>query len=363
MTRNQLKAYSEADSIAQEVFSSIRTVFSFNGSQFEQKRYESHLNSARLWGIKKGLVLGLLLGATFALYFIIHGFGFRYAIDLLHEDKTKTVTNVVIIMDLISHGILGRLICEHLCPTRLDVKTLSGINLSIKRGETVALVGKSGCGKSTCIQLLLRFYDQLFGSILIDGYPINDYDLTWLRQNIGVVSQEPVLFGATVFENITYGKAGNVSVKEVEDAAKKTNAHDFIMKLPEQYETFVGERGISLSGGEKQRIVLTRALIGNPKILLLDEATSALDTNSEKIVQEALDNACRGMEMGNHETLMNNRQYYYETVRSQESTNVLEEVEEKEENRIYDSTQELNNGSKVRLAALKNPPSSCLAFI
>ncbi|CAF1052937.1 unnamed protein product [Didymodactylos carnosus] len=181
-------------------------------------------------------------------------------------------------------------------PTRLDVKALNGINLNVKRGETVALVGNNGCGKSTCVQLLLRFYDELFDGILIDGYPINDYDLTWLRQNIGVVSQEPVLFGVTVFENIAYGKAGNVSVKEVEDAAKKANAHDFVMKLPEQYETFVGERGINLSGGEKQRIVLARALVGNPKILLLDEATSALDTNSEKIVQEALDNACKGID-------------------------------------------------------------------
>ncbi|CAF1418493.1 unnamed protein product, partial [Didymodactylos carnosus] len=146
-----------------------------------------------------------------------------------------------------------------------------------------------------------------------------------------------VLFGVTIFENITYGKAGNVSIKEVEDAAKKANAHDFIMKLPEQYETFVGERGIHLSGGEKQRIVLARALIGNPEILLLDEATSALDTKSEKIVQKALNNACK--EMGSHETLMNNGQYYYETVRLQESTDILQEVEEKEENGIYDSTQ------------------------
>ncbi|CAF2990204.1 unnamed protein product [Rotaria sp. Silwood2] len=148
-------------------------------------------------------------------------------------------------------------------------------------------------GKSTCISLFLRFYEPTSGRITIDGRPITNYNIKQLRQNIGVVSQEPILFGMNIYDNIRLGKV-NATRAEIEQAAREANAHNFIMQLPNKYETFVGERGIQLSGGEKQRIALARALVKQPTFLLLDEATSALDNVSEKIVQEVLDRACQG---------------------------------------------------------------------
>uniref|UniRef100_A0A1B0D289 ABC-type xenobiotic transporter n=1 Tax=Phlebotomus papatasi TaxID=29031 RepID=A0A1B0D289_PHLPP len=165
-------------------------------------------------------------------------------------------------------------------PNRKTVKVLKGINLTIKRGETVALVGPSGCGKSTTIQLIQRFYDPLEGAVILDGRDIKDLDVAWLRSQIGVVGQEPVLFGTTIYENIRYGYEG-ATKEQIEAAAKAANAHNFIKTLPEGYNTLVGERGAQMSGGQKQRIAIARALVRNPDILLLDEATSALDTQSE----------------------------------------------------------------------------------
>ncbi|CAD5117623.1 DgyrCDS6378 [Dimorphilus gyrociliatus] len=178
-------------------------------------------------------------------------------------------------------------------PTRPDVPVLQGMTLDVKVGQTVALVGSSGCGKSTSVQLIQRFYDPLFGSIEIDGNDIKELNLKWLREQIGIVSQEPILFGTTIKENIRYGREG-VSDSDIEKAAKNANAFNFIDKLPEKFDTLVGERGTQLSGGQKQRIAIARALVRNPKILLLDEATSALDTESEATVQNALDKARQG---------------------------------------------------------------------
>ena len=178
-------------------------------------------------------------------------------------------------------------------PTRPDIKVLEGFNLNIEVGKTYALVGPSGCGKSTVIQLLLRFYDPSTGEVLVGGKDVRTLNVKWLRQHIGVVSQEPVLFNSTIAENILYGKDG-ATQEEVKQAAANANAHDFISKLPDGYSTLVGEGGIQLSGGQKQRIAIARALISDPKILLLDEATSALDTESESIVQQALDKASAG---------------------------------------------------------------------
>lgn len=141
--------------------------------------------------------------------------------------------------------------------------------------------------------MLQRFYDPFEGSVRIDGNDIKDLNLGWLREKLGVVGQEPVLFGSTIGENIRLGREG-VTQEEVENAARQANAHDFIMRLPLKYETMVGERGAQLSGGQKQRIAIARALIRNPRILLLDEATSALDTQSESVVQKALDKARQG---------------------------------------------------------------------
>ena len=157
----------------------------------------------------------------------------------------------------------------------------------------MALVGTSGCGKSTCVQLIQRFYDPDHGIVEIDGMEVPSLNVRWLRSKISMVGQEPVLFATTIGQNILYGCEG-ASQEQVERAARLANAHDFIMKLPDKYDTMVGERGAQLSGGQKQRIAIARALIGNPRILLLDEATSALDTKSEATVQKALDQARQG---------------------------------------------------------------------
>ncbi|PRD25373.1 UNVERIFIED_CONTAM: Multidrug resistance protein 1 [Trichonephila clavipes] len=228
-------------------------------------------------------------------------------------------------------------------PARLDVKVLKGISLVVNPGETIALVGPSGCGKSTIIQLILRFYDTNEGSIEIDNNCIKDLNIGWLRSNIGFVGQEPVLFSTTIAENIHFGK-DDATDEEIKRAAKLVNIHEFICNLPKKYNTLVGDRGTQLSGGQKQRIALARAIVKNPKILLLDEATSALDTESEAIVQLALDEARKGRttivvahrlstiknadrifvlsdgiikEMGNHNELMESKGLYHHLVLSQ----------------------------------------------
>ena len=173
-------------------------------------------------------------------------------------------------------------------PKRPDVNILDSLSVKVKAGQTLALIGASGSGKSTVVQLLQRFYDVEEGSVLIDGHDIRSLNVKWLRSVIGVVSQEPILFDTTIYENIAFGCA-DATREEIERAAKEANIHDFISSLPEKYNTKVGERGAQMSGGQKQRIAIARALVGNPKILLLDEATSALDAESEKIVKEALD--------------------------------------------------------------------------
>ncbi|ELU15263.1 hypothetical protein CAPTEDRAFT_186799 [Capitella teleta] len=212
-------------------------------------------------------------------------------------------------------------------------------------GQTVALVGSSGCGKSTTVQMIQRFYDPEEGGVLIDGIDVRKLNIGWLRSNMGVVSQEPVLFGTTIKENIRYGREG-VTDDEIINATKHANAYDFIMKLPKQLETLVGERGAQLSGGQKQRIAIARALVRDPKILLLDEATSALDTESESTVQSALDKARMGrttivvahrlstirnadliygvkdgvvQESGSHDELMEKQGIYYQLVTNQAS--------------------------------------------
>jgi ATP-binding cassette subfamily B (MDR/TAP) protein 1 len=173
-------------------------------------------------------------------------------------------------------------------PSRPDNPVARGYSLEIKAGQTVALVGASGSGKSTAIQLVERFYDPDDGKVTLDGVDLTKLNVKWLRQQIGLVGQEPVLFGGSIAENIRYGKPGATD-EEVVAAAKSANAHVFIEEFPKGYDTDVGEKGGQLSGGQKQRIAIARAIIKNPSILLLDEATSALDTESERVVQKALD--------------------------------------------------------------------------
>ena len=171
--------------------------------------------------------------------------------------------------------------------------TLSDINLNIKSGEHIAIVGSSGCGKTTLVNLLTRFYDVTEGSILINGHNIKDYSLKSLYQNFGMVFQEVSLFSETIAENIRYGNL-NAATEEIENAAKAANAHSFIISLPEKYDTLLGERGVGLSGGQKQRIAIARVFLKNPQILILDEATSALDSESETLIQQSLDKLTEG---------------------------------------------------------------------
>ncbi len=178
-------------------------------------------------------------------------------------------------------------------PARKDVEVLRGVNLKIEAGKTVSIVGPSGCGKSTVIQLIQRLYDPDSGSLLLDQTDIRQMNIGWLRDNIGVVGQEPVLFATTIRENIKFGRK-NATDEEIEQASKEANAFNFIQGLPQKFDTIVGEKGAQLSGGQKQRIAIARAIIKKPKILLLDEATSALDFSSEALVKAAIDNVQHG---------------------------------------------------------------------
>ena len=235
------------------------------------------------------------------------------AIDQARGAATKlfaTIDRVPAIDSASEEGIrpskvIGQIVVENVnfnYPARPDVQVVKNLSLTFPAGKTTALVGASGSGKSTIISLVERFYDPLAGSVRLDGLDIRDLNLKWLRSQIGLVSQEPVLFSTTIRKNVEHGLVGtshqNASpegkLQLVREACMKANADGFISKLPLGYDTVVGERGFLLSCGQKQRIAIARAIVSDPCILLLDEATSALDTQSEGVVQNALDKAAAG---------------------------------------------------------------------
>nr|CAI9699411.1 unnamed protein product [Rangifer tarandus platyrhynchus] len=340
-TDKELLAYANAGAVAEEVLAAVRTVIAFGGQNKELERYNKNLEEAKRIGIKKAITANISMGAAFLLIYASYALAFWYGTSLVLS-REYSIGQVLMVFFSVLIGafsigqaspnieafanargaayevfkiidnkpsidsysktghkpdnIKGNLEFRNVhfhYPSRSEVKILKGLNLKVGSGQTVALVGNSGCGKSTTVQLMQRLYDPTEGMVSIDGQDIRTINVRYLREIIGVVSQEPVLFATTIAENIRYGRE-DVTMDEIQKAVKEANAYDFIMKLPNKFDTLVGERGAQLSGGQKQRIAIARALVRNPKILLLDEATSALDTESEAVVQEALDKAREG---------------------------------------------------------------------
>uniref|UniRef100_A0A8D1SZM8 ATP binding cassette subfamily B member 1 n=1 Tax=Sus scrofa TaxID=9823 RepID=A0A8D1SZM8_PIG len=400
-TDKELLAYAKAGAVAEEVLAAIRTVIAFGGQKKELERYNKNLEEAKRIGIKKAITANISIGAAFLLIYASYALAFWYGTTLVLSNE-YTIGQVITVFFSVLIGafsigqaspsveafanargaayeifkiidskpsidsysknghkpdnIKGNLEFRNVhfsYPSRNEVKFLISSFRDckkIKGGQTVALVGNSGCGKSTTVQLMQRLYDPTEGVVSIDGQDIRTINVRYLREIIGVVSQEPVLFATTIAENIRYGRE-NVTMEEIEKAVKEANAYDFIMKLPNKFDTLVGERGAQLSGGQKQRIAIARALVRNPKILLLDEATSALDSESEAVVQVALDKAREGrttiviahrlstvrnadviagfddgviVEKGSHDELMKEKGIYFKLVTVQTKGNEIE---------------------------------------
>ncbi|KAK7342544.1 hypothetical protein VNO80_25499 [Phaseolus coccineus] len=340
LAMKMIESYGVAGGIAEQAISSIRTVYSYVGENQTLNRFSSALQKTLEFGIKQGFAKGLMLGSMGVIY-ISWGFqawvgtilitkvgeqgghvfvaGFNVLMGGLSilsalpnltaiSEATAAVTRLLEMIDRVptidSEDKKGKALSYvrgeiefqdiYFCyPSRPDSPVLQGFNLTVPAGKKVGLVGGSGSGKSTIIALLERFYDPVEGVILLDGHKTNRLQLKWLRSQFGLVNQEPVLFATSIKENILFGKEG-ASMESVITAAKTANAHDFIVKLPDGYETQVGQFGFQLSGGQKQRVAIARALLRDPKVLLLDEATSALDAQSERVVQAAIDQASKG---------------------------------------------------------------------
>ncbi|CAO2819633.1 unnamed protein product [Amaranthus hypochondriacus] len=382
------KSYVKAGELAEEVIANVRTVQAFVGEEKAVNTYREALLGVYKYGKKGGVAKGLGMGSLHSILFLSWALLVWYTSVVVHKgtanggESFTTMLNVVIaglslgqaapdisaflrarvsaypIFEMIERAKVSKVgskggrklksVDGHIefkdvyfsYPSRPEAKIFDKFCLDIPAGKIVALVGGSGSGKSTVISLIERFYEPLAGQILLDGNDIRELDLKWLRQQIGLVNQEPALFATSIRENILYGK-DDATLDEITRAAKLSEAITFINNLPERYDTQVGERGIQLSGGQKQRIAIARALVKNPSVLLLDEATSALDAESEKSVQEALDRVMVGrttvvvahrlstvrnadviavvqggkiVETGSHEELVSNRESVYSSL-------------------------------------------------
>jgi ATP-binding cassette, subfamily B, bacterial len=341
VSRQRQDQLAETNTIVEETFQSFSMVKSFVNEYFESLRYgksvdkvvDISLRYARLRGIFFAFIISILFGAIFFILwrgalmveagnmesgdlfsFIIYttilggaiaSFGNLYTqmvgalgateriLEILEKDEEIDLSESKKPGTLF---IKGKVTLENVgfsYPTRKDVEVLKNISLQVDPGQKIALVGQSGSGKSTIVQLILRFYHIQKGSIKIDDQDITTLPIHQLRKEIGIVPQDVILFGGTILENIRYGKP-EATMEEVREAAKLSNSLQFIESFPDGFETLVGERGIKLSGGQRQRIAIARAILKNPKILILDEATSSLDAESEKLVQEALENLMIG---------------------------------------------------------------------
>uniref|UniRef100_A0A8C1JZB2 ABC-type xenobiotic transporter n=1 Tax=Cyprinus carpio TaxID=7962 RepID=A0A8C1JZB2_CYPCA len=433
LTSKELTAYAKAGAVAEEILFAFRTVVAFNGQKKAVEKYEKNLVEAKNFGVKKAITTNVSMGLTQFIIFGTYALAFWYGTKLsVDEPENYSIGRVIIVFFSVMIGafslgqgapnlesiatargaayevyktidmprpidssskeghkpdhVKGDIEFKNIhfsYPSRKDVKILQGMNLKVPHGKTIALVGASGCGKSTTIQLLQRFYDPDSGEVTLDGHDIRSLNVCWLRENMGIVSQEPVLFGTTITENIRYGRE-DATDEDIERAIKEANAYDFISKLPDKLNTMVGERGAQLSGGQKQRIAIARALIKNPKILLLDEATSALDTQSESIVQAALDKARAGrttiviahrlstirsadiiagfsegkvVEQGTHRELMAKKGVYYSLVMQQGETSEESSETETPEGgmeRQMESGRSLRRGSERRSSRKKS---------
>ncbi|KAK7282237.1 hypothetical protein RIF29_10865 [Crotalaria pallida] len=334
-SRGQI-AYAEAGNVVEQTLGAIRTVASFTGEKKAIEMYNSKLKLAYSTMVQQELFSGLGMGVVLLIIFSTYGLAMWYGSKLIIEKGYNGGTVINVIMALMTGGLsLGEaspslnafaagqaaaykmfetikrkpkidaydtsgVVLEEIngdielkevyfsYPARPDVQIFAGFSLSVPSGTTAALVGQSGSGKSTVISLLERFYDPDAGEVLIDGVNLKEFQVRWIREQIGLVGQEPVLFAASIKENIAYGKEGATD-EEITTAITLSNAKKFIDKLPQGLDTMAGEHGTQLSGGQKQRIAIARAILKNPRIILLDEATSALDAESECIVQEALE--------------------------------------------------------------------------